>query len=116
LDVKFFIIPVTLGSTEGHPTINRTVIEVIFDKSKVTFNQMRHFITEIEEDIDSFFEDYVSIFISDDVSSFFNKDKTRNLITMVKITPINSQNKTVYSDLVIQVQNVFELVNSTKGK
>jgi hypothetical protein len=56
LDVKFFIIPVTLGSTEGHPTINRTVIEVIFDKSKVTFNQMRHFITEIEEDIDSFFE------------------------------------------------------------
>lgn len=55
LDVRFFIKRVMLGSTEGHPTINRTVIEVIFDKSKITFNEMNHFISEIEKDIENFF-------------------------------------------------------------
>jgi hypothetical protein len=56
LDVKFFIKPVMLGSTEGRPTINRTVIEVIFDKSKLTFIEMRRFISEIEKDIENFFD------------------------------------------------------------
>ena len=56
LDVKFFIKPVMLGSTEGRPTINRTVIEVIFDESKLFFFEMHRFISEIEKDIENFFD------------------------------------------------------------